>query len=47
MEFGIEQYFVQEGTGHVYEKAFHEKKLSAEVAIDKNGSAQIKRLIIE
>jgi uncharacterized membrane-anchored protein len=47
IKFGIEQYFVEEGQGHDYEKAAREKKLSAEVALDKNGSAQIKRLIIE
>jgi uncharacterized membrane-anchored protein len=47
VRFGIEQYFVQEGQGHVYEKAVREHKLSAEVALDKNGSAQLRRLIIE
>jgi uncharacterized membrane-anchored protein len=47
IHYGIEQYFVQEGTGHVYEKAVREKKLSAEIVLDRNGSAQIKRLVIE
>jgi len=47
IQFGIEQFFVEEGTGHDYEKAAREKKLSAEIALDKNGSAQIKRLLIE
>jgi uncharacterized membrane-anchored protein len=47
VRFGIEQYFVQEGQGHDYENAVRERKLSAEVALDKNGSAQLRRLIIE
>ena len=47
VRFGIEQYYVQEGQGHDYEKAVRDKKLSAEIALDKNGSAQLKRLIIE
>jgi uncharacterized membrane-anchored protein len=47
VEYGIEQFFVQEGQGHDYEQAAREKKLSAEVVIDKNGAAQIKRLVIE
>jgi uncharacterized membrane-anchored protein len=47
IRFGIEQYFVEEGRGHDYENAVRERKLSAEVALDKNGSAQLKRLVIE
>jgi len=47
VRFGIEQYFVQEGEGHVYEQAVRDRKLSAEVAVDRNGNAQLKGLVIE
>jgi uncharacterized membrane-anchored protein len=46
-EFGIESYFVQEGKGLEYEKAIRDQKLSAEVAIDAEGTAALKNLIIE
>jgi uncharacterized membrane-anchored protein len=46
-EFGIESYFVQEGKGLEYEKAIRDQKLSAEVAIDAEGNAALKNLIIE
>lgn len=46
-EFGIESYFVQEGEGLKYEQAIREQKLSAEVAIDADGNAALKRLVIE
>ena len=47
LEFGIESYFVQEGEGHKYEEAVRERKLSAEIAVDENGQAVLKRLGIE
>ncbi len=47
LEFGIESYFVQEGEGRKYEEAVREQKLSAEVALDVNGKAVLKRLVIE
>lgn len=47
VRFGIEQYFVQEGQGHDYEQAVRDRKLSAEVAVDRNGNAQLKGLVIE
>ena len=47
IQFGIESYYVQEGQGHVYEKAVRERRLSAEVAINKNGGASLKSLVIE
>lgn len=46
-EFGIESYFVQEGEGRMYEEAVRSGKLSAEVAVDGNGRAVLKRLVIE
>lgn len=47
LEFGIESYFVQEGEGRKYEQAFHDRKLSAEVALDADGKAVLKGLVIE
>ena len=47
VQFGIEQFFVQEGPGNDYEKAVRERKLSAEVVVDAAGNAQIKALVIE
>jgi uncharacterized membrane-anchored protein len=47
VRYGIEQYFVQEGQGHDYEQAVRDRKLSAEVAVDGNGNAQLKGLVIE
>lgn len=45
-QYGIEQYFVQEGKGREYEKAVREHKLSAEIVVA-NGNAQLRGLIIE
>ena len=45
--YGIESYFVQEGEGLQYEEAVREKKLSAEIALDGNGKAVLKGLVIE
>ncbi len=47
LEFGIEQYFVQEGTGHDYEDAIRTRKLSAELAVTADGQAAIRGLRIE
>jgi uncharacterized membrane-anchored protein len=47
VRYGIESYYVQEGTGHDYEKAVVEHRLSAEVLIDSSGAAQLRRLVIE
>ena len=47
VRYGIEQYFVEEGQGLQYEQAVRDRKLSAEVAIDGNGNAQLKGLVIE
>jgi uncharacterized membrane-anchored protein len=45
--YGIEQYFVQEGQGLEYEQAVNERKLSAEIVLDRHGNAQLKGLVIE
>lgn len=47
VEYGIEQFFVQEGQGLEYEQAVSHQKLSAEIVLDGHGHAQIKRLVIE
>jgi uncharacterized membrane-anchored protein len=45
-EFGIGQFFVQESKGHVYEDAVLRSELSAEVSVDPDGKAILKRLIV-
>jgi uncharacterized membrane-anchored protein len=45
--FGIENYYVQEGTGHKYEDAIRSHHLWAEVTVAANGEAAIKGLRIE
>jgi uncharacterized membrane-anchored protein len=45
--YGIESYYLQEGTGKAYEDAVRSKKLSAEITIDETGQAYLKRLIID
>ena len=45
--FGIESYFVQEGKGKKYEQAVLDHRLSAEVALSRDGRAALRRLIIE
>jgi uncharacterized membrane-anchored protein len=47
MEFGIESYFVQEGTGRQYEQAIRSRKLSAELAVTSGGQAALRSLRIE
>lgn len=46
-EFGIGQFFVQEGKGKEYEKAIRDRRLSAEIAVTHDGTATLKRLVIE
>lgn len=45
--YGIESYYVQEGKGHDYENAVRERRLWAEVAIEKGGNALLRGLLIE
>ncbi len=47
IEFGIESYFVEEGKGRKYELAVRRETLSVEVALDRNGKAVLKRLVID
>jgi len=47
LEFGIESYFVQEGEGRRYEEAILDRRLSAEVAVNRDGSAALRGLRIE
>jgi uncharacterized membrane-anchored protein len=45
--FGIESYYVQEGTGHDYERAVRTRNLWAEVALDRQGNPSLRRLVVE
>jgi uncharacterized membrane-anchored protein len=47
VQFGIENYYVQEGTGHKYEDAIRNRRLWAEVAVAPDGQASLKGLRIE
>jgi hypothetical protein len=47
VHYGIESFFVPEGTGRELEKMVGEKKLSALIAVDKSGNAAIKGLLSE
>jgi uncharacterized membrane-anchored protein len=45
--YGIESFYVQEGTGHDYERAVRDRRLWAEIALDGRGTPALKRLVIE
>ena len=45
--YGIESYYVQEGTGHDYEAAVRNRRLWAEVALASDGAASLRGLVIE
>jgi uncharacterized membrane-anchored protein len=47
LEFGIEAYYVQEGTGRRYEQAIRDRKLSAELAVTSSGKAALRTLRVE
>jgi uncharacterized membrane-anchored protein len=47
IECGIESYYVQEGKGRQYEQALRERRLSAEVAVDREGHAVLRGLRVE
>ncbi|MBS0242223.1 MAG: GDYXXLXY domain-containing protein [Proteobacteria bacterium] len=47
VRYGIERYFVPEGSGGDIEQLAREKKLKALVAIDKSGNAAIKGLVAD
>jgi uncharacterized membrane-anchored protein len=46
LEFGIEQFFVQEGKGREYEDAARSRRLSSEIAITPEGAAAMRGLHI-
>jgi uncharacterized membrane-anchored protein len=45
--YGIESFYVQEGTGHDYENAVRNRRLWAEIALDGRGTPALQRLVIE
>jgi uncharacterized membrane-anchored protein len=47
LQFGIESYYVQEGTGRIYEQAIRDRHLSAELAVTSGGQAALRGLRIE
>jgi uncharacterized membrane-anchored protein len=47
VRYGIESYFVPEGTGLELEQLAREKKLAAAVAVDRKGNAAIKGLSVD
>lgn len=47
INFGIESYYVQEGRGREYEDAVRSRRLSAEVALARDGRAALRGLVIE
>ena len=47
LKFGIEAYYLQEGTGLRYEQAIRDRHLSAELAVTSSGQAALKGLRID
>ena len=47
LKFGIEAYYVQEGTGRRYEQAIRDRHLTAELAVTSSGQAALRRLRID
>lgn len=47
VEYGIESYFVQEGTGRKYEDAVRSRTLIAELRVNRDGTAALHALKIE
>ncbi len=47
VDYGIETFFVPEGTGHKLEKLIGDHKLSALIAVDEDGNAGIKGLVVD
>ena len=46
LSYGIETYFVEEGRSIEYERAINRQELYADVALDGDGKARIKRLVV-
>lgn len=47
VRYGIESYFVPEGTGHQLEELVRDKKLAAVLAVGKSGDTAIKALVVD
>jgi uncharacterized membrane-anchored protein len=47
MRYGIESYFVPEGTGRPLEQQVRDKKISAVLAVGRSGDVAIKALVID
>jgi uncharacterized membrane-anchored protein len=47
LRYGIESYFVPEGTGRKLEELVRDKKIAAVIAVGKTGEAAIKALVID
>ena len=47
VRYGIESYFVPEGTGRALEQLVRDKKISARIAVDSKGRAAIKGLLAD
>jgi len=47
LRYGIEKYFLREGTGKRLEKLARKKRLSALIAVDSSGNAAIKGLLVD
>lgn len=45
--YGIESFYVQEGTGHAFEDAARSRRLTAEIAVRPNGEAALRKLHID
>jgi uncharacterized membrane-anchored protein len=47
VNYGIESFFIPEGTGRELEKLVGQKKLAALIAVDESGNAALKGLIVD
>jgi len=47
LHFGIEAFYLQEGTGKEYEKAIRQQRLSAEIAVTSGGRAALRSLRVD
>ena len=46
VKYGIEDYYVQEGTGRALERPPQDEKVSIQVAVDRFGNAGIKAVLV-
>lgn len=47
VDYGIERYFVPEGTGRALEDAVRERKAAVEVAVDADGESAIRAILVD